>query len=274
MKNKIIGMVVCMLLLSPVVPIAGAMNFQTLWSLKNNSNSVPYITTDSSKITVKIVATITEVSDSYDLLGGAIHVSDTITGKYIYKTGVPDSEPNAEVGCYWYASSPCGIEINAGGFVFKTDPSNPQFMIVIYNDFDYYGNPAFDSYQVCSVKSQALSNGVLVDIIAWELDDATATALSSTDLPTTAPVLAAWNSGNELVIQGKDPVDSHKSYTITARVTEATKNVAINVFGTERGTPSMMLPTHNNIPFIQLWVRILERFPNAFPMLRYLLGYK
>jgi hypothetical protein len=39
------------------------------------------------------------------------------------------------------------------------------------------------------------------------------------------------------------------------------------------GTLSVTMPCSYNIPLSQFWVRLLERFPNTFPILRHLLGY-
>jgi len=57
------------------------------------------------------------------------------------------------------------------------------------------------------------------------------------------------------------------TYTIRAK--------AIDTFGLESdwGTLTVTMPFSYEIPFQQFWVRLLERFPNAFPILRYLLGF-
>jgi hypothetical protein len=39
------------------------------------------------------------------------------------------------------------------------------------------------------------------------------------------------------------------------------------------GTLSVTMPTSYTIPFTQFWIKILERFPHAFPILRHLLRY-
>ena len=263
MKKKIVGIFVCMLMIAIVLPAVGTSNVHNALHIA------------LGLIHIKIVAKVTEVSDSYNLLGGAIHLNDTITGKYIYDLGAPDVDPNEQIGFYMFTSSPCGIEVNAGGFIFKTNSSNVQFDICIYNDFDYYGNPPFDLYSLYSIKNLPLSNGMLVNSISWELDDATATALSSTDLPTTAPVLSDWETGFGLRLSGEAPSNSHKSYTITAHVTEATKNKAVDIYGVESDwrTPSVTIPYIYNLPFMQFLMKIFEWFPNAFPILQHLLGY-
>ena len=165
--------------------------------------------------------------------------------------------------------------LRLGGFVFKTDPSNVEFGICVYNDFDYYG-PPFDAYTLWSDENKPLSNGMLVTVIYWELSDATATALSGPDLPVTAPVLTDWGSGMDLIIQGEDPSDPHKDYTIYAHVTEATKNNAVDAYGVESDwkTPSITMPYSYNLPFMQFWIKLFEQFPHVFPILRQILNIK
>ena len=87
MKNKIIGMVVCMLLIATALPIVNAMNVQTAWYTKKNNCSDPYPSNPAfspGRVAIEIVAKVTEVSDSDNILGGAIHVDDTITGSFIF----------------------------------------------------------------------------------------------------------------------------------------------------------------------------------------------
>ena len=262
--KKIMGVVVCMLVMATAVPAVSAVTVLH-----------PFLAA-SSRIGVKLVATVTEVDDDWGLLGGVIHVGDVITGKYTYVTGVPDMEPNPEMGYYYFTFRPCGFEVKAGGLVFKTDPRNIQFEIGVYNDFDEYGNQPLDALQLASDMNRALSNGMTVDEILWVLIDPSATAIANTDLPTTAPVLADWPSGPGLVLGGKDPSDAQKQYTVTAHVTVATTTQAVSSVGIsgDLGTPSVALPHASTLPFKPVWIKVLfERFPHAFPLLRHLLGY-
>ena len=139
-------------------------------------------------ITINLTAEVTQVDDlAGELLEGQVNVGDTITGSYTYDSTTPDSSPSETVGSYWHLSSPCGISLSVGGFVFQTDSDNVYFLVQILND--HLGN---DGYLLRSYYNLPLSNGVWVEHISWQLDDYTATALSSTDLPTTPPVLEDW----------------------------------------------------------------------------------
>ena len=138
-------------------------------------------------ITIELTAEIAEVDDISGLLEGNVNVGDTITGSYTYDSTTLDSSPSETVGSYWHFSSPYGISLSVGGFVFQTDLDNVNFGIGILNNHN-----GRDSYAFGSLNNLPLSNGVWVEHISWQLDDYTATALSSTDLPTTPPVLEDW----------------------------------------------------------------------------------
>ena len=262
MKNKIIGIFVCTLLITTALTATGAMNFQTTYLVNENNSSKIYQYTPAnspSLITIKIVAKVYDFYDSNNILGGAIKVNDTIKGKYTYDSGAIDSNPDPTIGEYWYNSSPCGIEVKAGGFVFKTNPNDVNFAIAIANDLAYYPYLFGDLYEIVSFNNSNLSND-LVYMIAWVLIDESGTALSSDALPTTAPDLSKWNQSTSalrlgLIIEGYDPYNYSRFFLIQADVTKATKSRPRDV--------------HFNIQPILLW--LFERFPNMFPILRHLI---
>jgi hypothetical protein len=165
-------------------------------------------------ISINFTAEVWDVDDDFNHLGGAISVGDTITGSYTYDAATPDSNPDPTVGRYLYTSPPYGIRVDAGGFVFQTDPSNVDFEIEILNDRD---SPARDYYVVTGRHGLPLSNGASVDSIQWQLDDPTATALSSDALPTVPPTLADWESLFGLWLLGEG--SPYGFYTVSAHVT-------------------------------------------------------
>ncbi len=225
MKHKIVNLGVCLLMLLPVLPLATAMDPQT--SSYPNNTTVPSPTLDSTRITIKIVAAVYKIQDTYNLLGGVIHLNDTMTGKYVYDTSVADSEPDPHYGSYIYTSSPYGFEVKTGNFDFKSDPNNVYFAIGLINDWSVYGSPPVDEFSLGSLNNLPLSNGLIVTSLEWNLADSTATALSSDALPSTAPVLADWNGGQGVFIEGHASSAPSHTFRIFAHVTEATKHNAI-----------------------------------------------
>jgi len=170
---------------------------------------------EAALITIEIEAVVDFVEDSHNYLEGKIKVGDTITGWYTYDTSTPDSaSSNPTVGRYEHHTPPCGISLTAGGFEFKTNAANVDFLVGIANNVTSGG--LHDSYWIQSYNNLPLSNGVLVDDISWSLRDYSATALSSIDLPTTAPVLEDWQSGNLLRLHGVKWI-----YKVDAHVTSA-----------------------------------------------------
>jgi hypothetical protein len=154
---------------------------------------------EGALITIQIEGVVDNVTDEGNYLEGKIKPGDAITGWYTYDTSTLDSNPIPQVADYLHHAAPCGISLTVGGFEFKTDPANVNFLVEIINDYTSGGLQ--DNYGLISYNNLLLSNGVLVDSIYWSLTDFSATALSSTGLPTTAPVLEDWQT-NILNISG------------------------------------------------------------------------
>ncbi len=154
---------------------------------------------ETSPITVAITGTVRSVDDFPGVLGGAINPGDTITGFYTYDSATPDSNSLETVGDYWHTTAPFGISLTVAGLTFQTDPNNVSFLVEIVNDHAP-GIPPTDNYVLHSYNNlfavsvpDELGPGPM-NVISWQLDDPTALALSSTDLPTTPPVLSDWQS--------------------------------------------------------------------------------
>jgi len=167
---------------------------------------------EAKLVTIEIEAVVDYVDDDLSVLEGKINVGDIITGWYTYDTSTPDTNPLPYVGDYEHHTPPSGISLSVGGFEFKTDPANIDFLVEIINDSTSGG--LHDSYVLISYSNLSLSNGASVDTIAWFLRDASATALSSTELSTTAPVLDQWQA-NVLSIE------SDRAFGIRGHVTSA-----------------------------------------------------
>jgi len=65
------------------------------------------------------------------------------------------------------------------------------------------------------------------------------------------------------------------NHTWTKKGTYVIKAKAKDMYGAESGwgTLSVTMPYSYNLPFMQFWIKLFERFPNAFPILRHLLRY-
>jgi hypothetical protein len=73
--------------------------------------------------------------------------------------------------------------------------------------------------------------------------------------------------GSNVVIQRSHKWELEGTFTIKAR--------AIDIYDAigEWGSLTVTMPCLYNIPFLSFWEKLFERFPNAFPILRQLVGY-
>ena len=94
-------------------------------------------------ITINITAEVADINDPGNVLDGAVEVGDTIKGSYTYDSTTPDSNEASTVGDYQHSDPPNGIKLNVGEVLFRTDPSNVDFLVEIVND---HGDPASDNY--------------------------------------------------------------------------------------------------------------------------------
>lgn len=188
----------------------------------------------AESITINITAEVATVNDMGNTLDGAVEVGDIITGNYTYESTTPDTNSLPTVGDYQHDTSPYGISLKVkgkvNGLVFKTDPDDVDFLVEICND---HGLPTpTDNYLLRSYNNLPLPGGIIVEHISWQLDDSTATALSSESLPTDPPVLEDWQSIGGISIRGFIPDPSfpdnpylpspETEYFIRAHVTSAT----------------------------------------------------
>lgn len=175
---------------------------------------------DPTRITMQLTAIVSTVVDPSSVLGGLVEVGDTISGTYIYDSTVEDSFPDTTVGRYSHSSAPYGIFLEVNGHEFKTDLNDVDFLVEISND---RGSPAYDFYVVRSYNNAPLTFNVGVEHIFWQLEDETATAVSSTELTTSPPDLADWTSILGLAVEGYSMVDPWPAFTFRAQVSEISK---------------------------------------------------
>jgi len=175
-------------------------------------------------ITIEITAEVDAVADTYGHLEGNINVGDIITGTYIYESTTPDSSPSSRIGNYWHYGPPSGIFLAVGGFEFKTNPSNVVLFIGVVDNY-----PPEDNYALISENNLPLANGTYVGGISWFLEDPAGNAISTDALPTTAPVLADWQSNFLTFGGGTDEEPFGISADVTSAVPEPATIVLLAV---------------------------------------------
>lgn len=171
-------------------------------------------------ITMQLSAVIASVGDPQNLLGGDIQVGDTIIGTYTYNFDVEDDNDSETVGNYHNNSSPCGIFLGIGEYEFKTDLDDVDFILQLVND--HGANPK-DNYLLRSYNNAQAAQDLWVDHISWQLDDDSATSLTSTEMTTEPPVLSGWTSIFGLTITGFQMSNSNNTFNIRAHVSAISK---------------------------------------------------
>ena len=143
----------------------------------------------SELITVRFTG---EVENVDNVLAAHFAIGDTLTGTYTYDTSAIDTEPDrSDFGRYRYYQGPSGISLETGGFQFRTDPGNVDFLVEILNNYtgtedsfymNSYNNLPSDSF---------LGENILIGL---GLHAFSGDPLSSDALPETAPVRDQWDS--------------------------------------------------------------------------------
>jgi len=172
---------------------------------------------NAEQIEIRIAATVYNMFDDGNFLGGKITNGSIIIGSYTYESTTQDSSlSDPTQGNYWHYSSPAGIFLTTGGFNFNTNSDNINFLVSIGNNAS-----GQDNYLVRSYNNLPLSESVGVGGISWQLDDYTATVFSSDALPTNVPILNQWQL-NDLTIDGGGwQGETWNGYGIHAEVTSA-----------------------------------------------------
>src|SRR5438552_10263803 len=170
-----------------------------------------------AQVRIVIRATVRLVEDPFNLLNNTVAPCDIITGIYTYDSFAVDSNPFPEIGDYRYTTAPNGIRLSVHGLNFGTDPADVDFLLEVVNNYQNLDNYVLISYNnlfAISAMGESVTN-----TIDWQLDDPTQTALSSTALPRTPPVLSNWQSIFGLSISSMG--DDH--FFIRANVTSAVR---------------------------------------------------
>ncbi|HCH3497205.1 TPA: PKD domain-containing protein [Vibrio parahaemolyticus] len=171
----------------------------TMFGIMNLAHAEP--------ICIDFEGEVQRIWDDYGLLGGEVTVGNTVTGRYIYESTTPDTNYAQTVGHYRHFTSPFGITVNIGELVFRTDPNDVDFLVEIIND---HGQTPSDNYLLRSYNNlfDISAPGDEYDSpdnhISWQLDDPTATAIVSIDLPSSPPILTNWEPlfGLQIVSEG------------------------------------------------------------------------
>lgn len=131
--------------------------------------------------------TISMVDDLGFMLDGSITNGASFEGFYTFDSTTTSSNPDPTVGDYRFTESTFGVVLKVGNYVFRTNPRHVDFLIEVVN------RPGDDAYVIRSYNN-VCSQPLLVEHIAWQLNDPTGTAVTNASLPLTPPTLSSWPS--------------------------------------------------------------------------------
>jgi len=154
--------------------------------------------------------TVATVDDPSLRLDQSITNGAAIQGFYIFDPTTTDSNPDATVADYRHTNSACGITVQIGSHVFRTNPRKVDLIIELVNR-------EADSYLIRSYFNLA-DEPLPVGHIEWQLDDPTGTALTSVDLPLAPPNLANFQSLSGLTL-GSGGAGLETGFFIRAHIT-------------------------------------------------------
>ena len=165
----------------------------------------------AQEVTVSFYGTLTE-NTSTDIPLPGIVTGVPFTGSFSYSLSTPDTNPLPQVGDYEHTSGPYGVTITIGAHTFRTDPQNPRFLVELVDNYQNLDNFVFHSYNNVPV------GGITVEVMSFQLDDPSQTAISGVSLPSTVLDLSRWQQWFGLGIMLRDENDFSQPYFISGRI--------------------------------------------------------
>lgn len=151
--------------------------------------------------TLYIKGAVIYVDDMQNVLSGSISVGDSINGIIKYDLSITDNNSMTQVGDYYNTIAPSGIRVNINNRIFQTDSNNVNFLLETVDNYNNLDNIVFRSYN--NIFYPPVSGLSYQTHIAWQLDDPSQTALSSTNIPTFIN-LSSWQQPFALTITGSN----------------------------------------------------------------------
>ncbi len=170
-----------------------------------------------SVVTVQVAGSVQSVDDPQGLLAGQVTPGASLSASYTYDAAAKDASLLPTVGSYRSTQAPAGLKGTVGSLSFGSDRSRVALLLQVLND-----HPDFppDRYELRSTNNQPFAGNLVLDGVAWRLQDPTGQALAGTALPTTPPVLGSWQSPEGFTLLGHAP-GQPGTFLIRAQVTAA-----------------------------------------------------
>ena len=187
----------------------------------------------AAPIAFRFDATVTSVFDGLGVLDGSIAPGGPVRGFYVFDANTPNTAPpvdEGQAGLYHHDRPPFGVRMRVGGFTFGSSRPDPDFDIIVNNEFGFAGS---DDYGFVSRNNVArgLPGGALVDRLDlhWLASTFTEDPLQSADLPLIPPDLSSLGGGL-LTVYGECTMCMGPAafFRIEATLTSLTRSVQVS----------------------------------------------
>lgn len=150
-------------------------------------------------VTFRFEGEVTGVFDGLGALGGSVIPGSSFRGSFTFDPDTPNTAPpvdEGEAGLYHHDRPPAGVRLRLESFTFRSVPRQPDFDVIVSNDFGFAGA---DEFGFVSGNNQArgLASGAPVDRldIDWLASTITEEPLDSAELPLVPPDLDLLGGG-------------------------------------------------------------------------------
>lgn len=139
----------------------------------------------ADEVTVNVTARVTYISDPRDALSGQVQLGETFSGYYRYDSSAEGHYSAPNVVGYAIPGYGGGLRLTNGAVIIETQPtSNPIGSVEVGN------NPSFGGADWLAL---SFSPGDLFNHVRFNFYDDSGQALSSNELPATAPELKKYS---------------------------------------------------------------------------------
>ena len=166
-------------------------------------------------VSVQVSATVEDVYDPGNAMGGAVQIGTKITGTYTFDIATPDADAYVGFGHYRHPLGVGGFDLSVGGLPVRTDNQALAGLFAV----DVINFPADEGYHVGSFDNlQPWANGARLDYVSIDLHNWSDGIVESEALPSSPPNPLLFED-HSLYVKGET---SSNSFSIYAKIDSLT----------------------------------------------------
>jgi hypothetical protein len=141
-------------------------------------------TVNAELVRVQVSATVEDVYDPGNVMGGAVQIGTKVTGTYTFDTATPDADEYPDFGHYRHPLGVGGFDLSVGGLSVKTDNQAPAGLFAV----DVINSSTDEGYHVVSFDNLLpWANGARLDNASIDLHKWSDGVMESDALPSSPP---------------------------------------------------------------------------------------